>query len=167
MATTAAAIPIPLYEDDSDALISKSTWPLKLSGLVFAGLLLIGRSASYGNVTWTPTYHPAASPLIVQTSSQPRPVPAIPNVHTADPAALSKPSTAEEVVAFSAGNAAGGSKGSSGSSGAKGGSGANQDGHGSINPGQREATECNSDSNGDINSKDHTGAKGNGGSGGA
>ena len=68
MVTTATAIPIPLYEDDSDALISKSTWPLKLSGLVFAGLLLIGRSASYGNVTWTPTYHPAASPLIVQTS---------------------------------------------------------------------------------------------------
>src|SRR5437899_3679588 len=162
LSTTAAAVSIYAYEDESDALISKSTWPLKLSGLVFAGLLLIGRSASYGNVTWTPTYHSAFSPLIVQTGGQPRPAPAIPKVRTIDAAALSKPSAAEEVVTFSAGNAAGGSEGATGS---KAGSGANQNGHGSINPGQREANECNSDSNGDINSKYHTGAKGNGGGG--
>jgi len=50
---------------DSEVLISKSTWPLKLSGFVFAGLLIVGRSASYGDVTWTPTYHAASSPLQV------------------------------------------------------------------------------------------------------
>ena len=40
------------YEQDgeSDQLISRATWSLKLSGLVFAGLLVLGRSASSGNV---------------------------------------------------------------------------------------------------------------------
>ena len=96
---------------DDDVLISKATWPLRLSGLVFAGLLIIGRSASYGNVTWTPTYHPTASPLVVIHSG--RPLPAAPKPLTFDPAAASKRSAADEVIAFSPGNAAGGEDGKS------------------------------------------------------
>jgi len=47
------------YEQDgeSDQLISKATWSLKLSGLVCGVLLVLGRSASSGNVVWNPTFH--------------------------------------------------------------------------------------------------------------
>ena len=96
-------------DDDSAALISKSSWPLKLSGVVFAGLLVIGRSASYGNITWTPTFHQAASPLVVtvNTSSKPVPPPSLPKTSPADPAALSKKSAASEIIQFSPGKTAG------------------------------------------------------------
>ena len=79
-------LPLAYGGDSAEALISKSTWPLKVSGLVFAGLLVLGRSASYGNVTWTPTYHGPGSPLIVQTSGVPA-APAKPILRSADPAA--------------------------------------------------------------------------------
>src|SRR5438552_1408991 len=108
---------------DSEALISKSTWSLKLSGLVFAGLLVLGRSASYGNVTWTPTLHPASLPLTV-IHSQRAPAPSTPNYRTSDPADLSKPAAAEEVIAFSPGNSAGGSDAEKASHGSGHGSGA-------------------------------------------
>src|SRR2546428_3083798 len=41
-------------DDETDVLISRSTWSLKLSGLIAGVLLVIGRSASYGNITWSP-----------------------------------------------------------------------------------------------------------------
>ena len=105
-------------DDDSAALISKSSWPLKLSGIVFAGLLVIGRSASYGNITWTPTLHQAGSPLIVtiNTGSKPVPPPSLPKTSPADPAALSKKSAASEIIQFSPGkNSVGDDDGSNGS----------------------------------------------------
>src|SRR5712664_4444105 len=92
-------------EDSDEVLVSRSTWPLKLSGLVFAGLLVLGRSATYGNVTWTPTYHAASSPLQVvatQPLSAPKPG-ARPSSPRIDWAASSKRSAADEVVVFSAG----------------------------------------------------------------
>jgi hypothetical protein len=97
----------PAYlEDDTEVLVSKATWTLKLSGLLFAGLLLLGRSASYGNVTWTPVYHPPATPLIVvQTPGPPAPKPN--QVRTLDPAALNKKSAADEVVVFNSGDGEG------------------------------------------------------------
>jgi len=88
-------------EDDADALISKSSWSLKLSGLVFAGLLVIGRSASYGNIQWTPTFHQASTPLVViqtlnSSKSDPAPIPKkAPSIDSA--AALSKRAAASEV----------------------------------------------------------------------
>ena len=97
-------------EDDTEALISKSTWSLKLSGLIFAGLLIIGRSASYGNITWTPTFHQANSPLIVveilKSSTPPRaPVPkTLPSI---DAAAISKRAAAAEIIQFSPGKMSG------------------------------------------------------------
>jgi len=96
-------------DDDSEALISKSTWSLKISGLVFAGLLVLGRSASYGQITWTPTFHQAGSPLVVTISTAPRPVPppTIPKISPADPGAMSKKSAASEIVKFSPGKNAG------------------------------------------------------------
>ena len=89
--------------DESEALISKSTWPLKLSGLVFAGLLVMGRSASYGNVTWTPAYHAASSPLVVQLAGSQKPAPVVPKLGSVD-GALNKASAANEVIAFHPGN---------------------------------------------------------------
>ena len=94
--------------DDSEVLISKSTWTLKLSGLLFAGLLVIGRSASYGNLTWTPTFHAADSPLVVQLAASKKPAPAMPNLGTGTPAVMTKAAAAEEVVAFHPGNSDGG-----------------------------------------------------------
>src|ERR1700687_2471990 len=112
----------PAYlPDDSEVLISKSTWPLKLSGLLFAGLLVIGRSASYGNVTWTPAYHAADSPLVVQvagshkpppasspsvfqSAGRKKPPPAMPNLGPVVPAVMTKAAVAEESVAFHPGN---------------------------------------------------------------
>src|SRR5229473_4757329 len=92
-------------EDSDEVLVSRSTWPLKLSGLVFAGLLIVGRSATYGNVTWTPAYHAANSPLlVVATRPLSAPKPAVPtSLPRIDWAASSKRSAAEEVVVFSAG----------------------------------------------------------------
>src|SRR6202035_649458 len=105
MATSAVAIRNPVYgEDESDVLISKATWTLKLSGLVFAGLLVIGRSASYGNVTWTPTFHPADAPLIVLSTSHGSPLPAPTKYKGVDSAAISKRSAAAEVVVFNPGS---------------------------------------------------------------
>src|ERR1700686_88970 len=94
----------PAYlPDDSEVLISKSTWPLKLSGLVFAGLLVLGRSASYGNVTWTPTYHAASSPLVVQLVGSQKPAPVVPKLGSLD-GAMNKASAANEVIVFHPGN---------------------------------------------------------------
>src|SRR5437763_16490838 len=83
------------YEQDgeSDQLISRATWSLKLSGLVFAGLLVLGRSASSGNVVWNPTFHGASSPLVVgpKAHAPQNPVPPIPQTPpNIDNAALSK-----------------------------------------------------------------------------
>src|SRR2546428_444068 len=92
---------------DSEVLISKSTWPLKLSGFVFAGLLIVGRSASYGDVTWTPTYHAASSPLqvlMVGKSSPPPNTPEPKSNGNIDPSGAVKRSAAEEVLAFNAGD---------------------------------------------------------------
>src|SRR2546429_1510679 len=96
------------YEQDgeSDQLISKATWSLKVSGLVCGVLLVLGRSASSGNVVWNPTFHQSSAPLTVivknQVPSHPLPqVPkTIPNISNA---ALSKRAAASEVIAFSPG----------------------------------------------------------------
>ncbi len=97
----------PAYrDDDSEVLISKSTWPLKLSGLLFAGLLVVGRSVSYGNISWVPAQHDAASPLVVVHNDGPY-APAQPQqkpLPMSDPAALSKRMAADEVVIFSPGS---------------------------------------------------------------
>src|ERR1700687_5696129 len=101
----------PAYlPDDSEDLISKSTWPLKLSGLVFAGLLVIGRSASYGNVTWTPAYHAASSPLVVQLAGSEKPAPFVPKLGNID-GLMNKASAANEVIAFHPGNSGDGGEG--------------------------------------------------------
>src|SRR6202158_4540715 len=101
----------PAYlPDDSEDLISKSTWPLKLSGLVFAGLLVIGRSASYGNVTWTPAYHAASTPLTVQLAGSQKPAPVVPSFGSID-GLMNKASTANEVIAFHPGNSGDGGEG--------------------------------------------------------
>src|SRR2546423_55665 len=112
---TSSGVILPLASggDSAEVLISKSTWPLKVSGLVFAGLLVLGRSASYGNVTWTPTYHGPGSPLIVQTSGVPA-APAKPILRSADPAALGRQSAADEVVTFHPGNSGDGEDGEGG-----------------------------------------------------
>ena len=99
------------FSGDSEVLISKSTWPLKLSGLLFAGLLVIGRSASYGNVTWTPTFHEASSPLVVELAASRKPAPPMPNLGSGTPAILTKAAAAEEVVAFHPGNSGDGEDG--------------------------------------------------------
>src|SRR5712692_3807022 len=94
----------PAYlPDDSEVLISRSTWSLKLSGLVFAGLLVIGRSASYGNVSWTPTFHAAGSPLVVQLAGSQKRAPEVPKIGSID-AVMNKASAANEVVVFHPGN---------------------------------------------------------------
>ncbi len=97
----------PAYEDDdSEPLITKATWPLKVSGLLFAGMLVLGRSASYGNITWTPAHHAATSPLVVvhQTDGS-SPPPALPkSARLSDLGALSKRTAADEVVTFSPGS---------------------------------------------------------------
>src|ERR1700719_176942 len=101
----------PVYSpDDSDVLISKSTWPLKLSGLVFAGLLVIGRSASYGNVTWTPAYHAPSSPLVVLVAGSQKPAPVVPKLGSTD-GLMNKASAANEVIAFHPGNSGDGGDG--------------------------------------------------------
>src|SRR5256712_11342574 len=97
-----------IYEDEdpNEVLVSRSTWPLKLSGLVFAGLLVLGRSASYGDVTWTPTYHAASSPLqvLMVGKSSPPPNTPVPKSHgNIDPSRAVKRSAAEEVLPFNAG----------------------------------------------------------------
>ncbi|HEY8677310.1 MAG TPA: hypothetical protein VIN39_01595, partial [Candidatus Dormibacteraeota bacterium] len=96
-------------DDESEALISRSTWSLKLSGLIAGVLLVIGRSASYGNITWTPAFHSASAPLTVifSTSKSPAPAPPIPKtLPGVDPAAISKRSAASEIITFSPGRSA-------------------------------------------------------------
>src|SRR6202022_2049311 len=91
---------------ETEDLYSRSTWSLKLSGLVFAGLLILGRTATYGNVTWIATYHPASSPLQVLEVVSPNGLPAVPLPKSSvkiDPAAAVKRSAANEVLAFEAG----------------------------------------------------------------
>ena len=90
--------------DDSEVLISRSTWSLKVSGLLFAGLLVLGRTATYGNLTWTPTFHPASSPLEVITSGRAPSAPAVPKSSGTDFLAAVKRSASEEVVVFNAGD---------------------------------------------------------------
>ncbi|HYM50919.1 MAG TPA: hypothetical protein VET65_10175, partial [Candidatus Limnocylindrales bacterium] len=58
-------------DDDGEELISKSTWSMRLSGIIAGVLLVIGRSASYGNITWQPAYHPATSGLVVIVKAAP------------------------------------------------------------------------------------------------
>src|SRR2546427_340431 len=58
--------------DDGEVLISRSSWPLRLSGLLFAGLLVVGRAASGGQIVWLPAYHANPTPLIV-VINQPKP----------------------------------------------------------------------------------------------
>src|SRR5207245_11194265 len=119
--SSAAVIRNPAYaEDGSEVLISKATWSLKLSGMLFAGLLILGRSASYGNVTWTPTLHPAGSPLIVTINSHSTPKPVPSSAKGSDPAAVSKRSAAAEVVAFDPGNSGDGEDGHHGGRGESG-----------------------------------------------
>src|ERR1700682_2980354 len=117
LAISAATPGNPVADGELEVLISKSTWSLKLSGLIFAGLLVVGRSASYGNVTWTPTFHAAGSPLIVQASGHPAPAPAPPALRTDVAGAMSKPSAAHEVVVFNPGNSGDGQDGNNGSGG--------------------------------------------------
>src|SRR3989442_8473584 len=99
---------------NSEVLISKSTWPVKLSGFVFAGLLIVGRSARYGDVAWTPTYHAASSPLqvlMVGKSSPPPNTPVPKSNGNIDPSSAVKRSAAEEVLAFNAGDSGEGGDG--------------------------------------------------------
>ncbi len=114
MTTTITPARNHAYEDDdSEVLISKATWPLKLTGLLFAGMLVIGRSASYGNITWTPAYHSAISPLVVvHQSDGSAPAPAVPkSVPLTDPGALSKRTAADEIVSFAPGSNSGDDEG--------------------------------------------------------
>ncbi|MEO6797934.1 MAG: hypothetical protein ABI401_05315, partial [Candidatus Dormibacter sp.] len=108
-------------DDETDGLISRSTWSLKLSGLIAGVLLVIGRSASYGNITWAPAYHQASAPLmvIINTNAPAKPLPAIPKtLPSADPAAISRQSAAVEVITFSPGkNATGSDDGEGGGNG--------------------------------------------------
>src|SRR5947208_875102 len=96
-----------LRDDGSEELISKSTWALKATGLLFGALLVVGRTASAGNIVWNPTHHSATTPLLVisaavQKSGQPsRQAPKSPP--GSDPAALAKRAAAHEVIAFSPG----------------------------------------------------------------
>src|SRR5258708_21341355 len=102
--TSVATARNPAYlPDDSEVLISKATWTLKVAGVVFAGLLVIGRSASYGNVSWTPTYHAASSPLIVQLAGSQKPSPVVPKMGSID-GVMNKAAAANEVVVFHPGN---------------------------------------------------------------
>src|SRR5260370_16644812 len=98
LTTSVATARNPAYlPDDSEVLISKAMWTLKVSGLVFAGLLVIGRSASYGNVTWTPAYHAASSPLVVQVAGSQKPAPVVPKVGNVD-GLMSKASPPHKVL---------------------------------------------------------------------
>src|SRR5256712_1353952 len=100
--------------DDGEVLISRSSWPLRLSGLLFAGLLVVGRAASGGQIVWLPAYHANPTPLIV-VINQPKPgtpatptTPALPKSLPGNPAAaISKKSAASEVVTFSPGKNSG------------------------------------------------------------
>ena len=104
MADTSMAIGAPTI-DDGEVLISRSSWPLRLSGLLFAGLLVVGRAASGGQIVWLPAYHADPTPLIV-VINQPKPgtPPALPKSLPGNPAAaISKKSAAAEVITFSPG----------------------------------------------------------------
>ena len=95
-------------DDEAEELISKSTWALKATGLLFGALLVVGRTASTGVIVANPTYHSAGAPLVVvpssvKTTNQPVPKTpkTIPGIH---PAALAKRAAASEVIVFSPGN---------------------------------------------------------------
>src|SRR2546425_6931990 len=141
---------------NSEVLISKSTWPLKLSGFVFAGLLIVGRSASYGDVTWTPAYHAASSPLqiLVVGKSNPPPNTPVPKSNgNIDPSAAVKRSAAEEVLAFNAGD--------SGEGGDGGGHDGNHSHDGTSGGGDHSTTSKSQHSNeNDSQGSAHTGAAG-------
>lgn len=111
MTTTITLARNPAYEDDdSEELVSKATWPLKLSGLLFAGMLVLGRSATYGNITWAPAHHGASAPLVVvvHATDPSTPGPSTPkSVPLTDPGALGTRSAADEVVTFSPGSNSG------------------------------------------------------------
>src|SRR3989454_10483334 len=100
--------------DDGEVLISRSSWPLRLSGLLFAGLLVVGRAASGGQIVWLPAYHANPTPLI-GVINQPKPAtpttpttPALPKSLPGNPAAaISKKSAASEVITFSPGKNSG------------------------------------------------------------
>src|SRR5437879_11572627 len=94
--------------DDGEVLISRSSWPLRLSGLLFAGLLVVGRAASGGQIVWLPAYHANPTPLIVIiNNSKPPAPPAIPKTLPDPAAAISKKSAASEVITFSPGKNSG------------------------------------------------------------
>src|SRR5260370_36400374 len=90
---------------DDEVLISRSTWSLRLSGLLFAGLLVVGRAASGGQIVWLPAFHANPTPLIVIiNTSTPATPPALPNTLPRDPAAaVSKKSAPAAVIPFSPG----------------------------------------------------------------
>ena len=140
---------------DSEVLISKSTWPLKLSGFVFAGLLIVGRSASYGDVTWTPTYHAASSPLqvLMVGKSSPSPNTPVPKSNgNIDPSSAVKRSAAEEVLAFNAGD--------SGEGGDGGGHDGNHSHDGKSGGGDQSKSQHSNEN--DSHGSAHTGAAGTG-----
>src|SRR5579864_9142009 len=127
-------------DDDGDELIARSSWSLRFSGIIAGVLLVIGRSASYGNITWTPFYHQVSSPLVVieMASKHPAPIPGLPKtVPNIDPALLSKRSAAAEVVTFSPGKM---SPGSDDASGGNAGSGSATTAHDSHNASGASAT---------------------------
>jgi len=94
-------------DDDAQTLVSKSSWTLKATGILFGALLLAGRTASSGAIVWTPTYHPASTPLnVIATPASKSGAPSRQPPKSSpgsDSAALAKRAAAYEVVAFSAG----------------------------------------------------------------
>jgi hypothetical protein len=77
--------------------------------LLFAGLLVVGRAASGGQIVWLPAFHANPTPLIViLNTSKPATPPALPKTLPGDPAAaISKKSAASEVITFSPGKNSG------------------------------------------------------------
>src|SRR5712671_5150291 len=107
VADTTLGISAPT-SDDGEVLISRSTWSLRLSGLLFAGLLVVGRAASGGQIVWLPAYHANPTPLIVViNTSKPATPPAVPKTLPDPAAAISKKSAASEVITFSPGKNSG------------------------------------------------------------
>src|ERR1700730_13744319 len=103
----------PPTADDGEVLISRSSWPLRLSGLLFAGLLVVGRAASGGQIVWLPAFHANPTPLIVVINqTKPGTPPSLPKTIPGDPAAaISKKSAASEVITFSPGKTSGSGEG--------------------------------------------------------
>jgi len=112
--------PAAEFDDGFDALLTKSTWPLKLSGVLCAGMLVLGRTAVSGTISSvpaSPTSTPSAA-VLHQEASRPDPGPALPKTRPyLDPAALSKRMEAVEVITFSPGNSSDGDHGDKGKHG--------------------------------------------------